>query len=513
MLRGAAAFLVVAFGPTISKCSSCLEVYNVGDNIFPEDVRVSIADRSDLSSDAAIVQAATLVSISYGSHFKVVSEALSQEQYVLLQCGAPEVTDAEVDAIAPLPAGHERKRFTIPLNEIATESTIQLSFLEELGVADRVRFTSPYAVGSCWQKAMGCSAGYEGAYGNATLRAIQDASVTAVLADCTPPCTGEDPNVIHVSASQDSGPLHTAEHIKFLAAFFNKEAEAISIFSQTVEAYNNLKVEPSDSSPKVAWVSVTNWPEAGFILSLATYKTQFVTDAGGMNVDEVAATSAAGANLRVTDAVVGNPGAGRTLEVRISDFADEAAAAAAFAAMLTDVDVIIDETYAAVPGDYSITTFLSGFGIASDSSLPAIATQKVFRLDGTVSESNGLDWFESRLAHPHWVLQDLARAMRAEGDSFRYLRNIASGETPQLVQAASCSTQLPACGEVASPADIPVLFIISDASPSPSPSPSSSPSPSTPSPSTESNTSEDSASMQPVPLVVTILSLVGLTFW
>lgn len=463
MISGVAALLVLAFGPTKASSSSCLETYNDGDSIFPTEVRMSIASRGEFSADPAIVEAASLVSISYGSHFKVLTEALSREQYVLVQCGAPEVSDAEVDAVAPLPEGHERKRFTIPLQEIATESTVQLSFLEALGVADRVRFVSSYAVGACWQKALGCDAGYAGQWGDATLRATQDAAVTAVLSDCTPPChEGEDPNVIHFSASQDVGPLHTAEHIKFLAAFFNKEAEANSIFAGTVEAYNDLMTAPASSSPKVAWVSKDSYGSR-FVLSLATYKTNFVTDAGGRNIGEDEVRSSAGSNLQVTDAVAGSPGSGQTLSLGFSDFADVPAAAAALVAALADVDVIIDETYASVPSDYNMESFLSEFGITSDSTLPAIVGQKVFRLDGTLSESDGMDWFESRLAHPQWVLQDLARAFRGEGETFRYLRNIATGETPHVVEVAHCTTQLPACGDVTSPADIPVLFAITDA--------------------------------------------------
>merc|ERR1719174_145282 len=116
---------------------------------------------------------------------------------------------------------------------------------------------------------MGCNGGYEGQWGNATLREFQDASVTAVLSDCSPPCTGGDgPKAIYVSASQDVGPLHTAEHIKFLAAFFNKEFQANLFFAETVQAYNELMVEPDDTSPKVAWISKTTYPELGFILSL-----------------------------------------------------------------------------------------------------------------------------------------------------------------------------------------------------------------------------------------------------
>jgi hypothetical protein len=417
------------------------------------------------------VGAATLVSILYGDNFKVVSEALSQEQYVLVQCGTPEPTDAEVDAIAPLPTDHQRKRFTIPLEQVATESTVQLSYLQELGLEDRVRFVAGYAVGACWQKAKGCDGTYAGAYGDADVLASQNQQVAAVLADCFPPCLAtDDLDSIYVSASQDVGPLHTAEHVKFLAAFFNKEAEANAMFTSTVQAYNDLMVTPDDSSPKVAWITKneqSQWQEENFVLSLATYKTGYVTDGGGRNVDEASASAAAGDLLRVTDAVAGNAAAGKTLTIQVSDFEDAPAAAAAFAAMLADVDIIIDETYAFIPGDYNMESFRTAFGIASDSTLPAVAGNKVFRLDGRISEEltvggYGLDWFESRLAHPQWVLQDLALALRGDGQSFHFFRNIAAGETPTIVQVSECTTNLPVCDDVSAPADIPVLFELTD---------------------------------------------------
>ena len=47
-----------------------------------------------------------------------------------------------------------------------------------------------------------------------------------------PPCS---------SATSDPGPLNRAEWIKFVAAFFNKEAQANTLFANIVASYQNLQ--------------------------------------------------------------------------------------------------------------------------------------------------------------------------------------------------------------------------------------------------------------------------------
>ncbi len=43
------------------------------------------------------------------------------------------------------------------------------------------------------------------------------------------------------SATADPGPLNRAEYIKYIAAFFNKEAQANVLFNQTVARYEAIK--------------------------------------------------------------------------------------------------------------------------------------------------------------------------------------------------------------------------------------------------------------------------------
>jgi len=204
----------------------------------------------------AEAQFAALFTIKYGRYFKVVEEHRSKEQYVLTHCGCGTATKQEIDAISLLSAGYTRKFFQIPLDNVATESTVQLEFFKELGLTDRVLFASKYGVGACWVAAYQCNGGFDsgGQYGNATLRAMQEAQVSAMFKDCTGNSCATEPKTVHFSASQDPSPLNSAEHIKFISTFFNKEREANQIFDNQVTAYQNMRRGHQSSAPRVAWI-------------------------------------------------------------------------------------------------------------------------------------------------------------------------------------------------------------------------------------------------------------------
>jgi len=229
-------------------------------------------------------------------------------------------------------------------------------------------------------------------------------------------------NGVHVAATQDPAPLHSAEHIKFIAAFFNKEVEAMESFARTVERYAAASVVASPK-PRVAWISYSTWPEPSLVVSKAAYKLRMVTDAGGDNW----------------------PGA--ALNVKLSTFNGSLPdASAAFFASLSDIDVVIDETYAMEPVSYTFATFLATMGLTSSSNLSFVRNLQVLRVDGTLSASHGLDWYESRVAHPDWAVEGLARALHKDTSKrFKYFRNVAVGEHPQVITASACTTNLPVC--------------------------------------------------------------------
>merc|ERR1719210_409903 len=121
---------------------------------------------------------------------------------------------------------------------------------------------------------------------DAAVEARQMGEVEAVFMSCSwgGSCSNVhgQANGVHVPASQDPSPLKTAEYIKFFGAFFNKEPEALQLFTAVNTTYHAAKVGAS-AQPTVAWISYSapsSWGPAKFTVSLADYKQLMVTDAG-----------------------------------------------------------------------------------------------------------------------------------------------------------------------------------------------------------------------------------------
>jgi len=394
--------------------------------------------------------------IKYGSNFKVITDAMSKEQYVLTQCGTEAPTDAVVADLAPKPAAdYTRKDFTVPVQRATATSTVQLGFLEALGVADRIEGISDSAVGACWQKALGCGSTLESSWGNATLRAAQmdraevafmDCSATAPAVDCSN--VKSRSNGVHFAATQANSALATAAYVSMMAAFFNKEDVANSFFEDVRSGYGALSsTADSGSNPVVAWISYDSWGN-NFVLSQATYKMDLVTAAGGSNIDGAAMRTSVGTDVMSESlAVATDAAAGKTFKISPDSFNGSMAdASAAFFDALKDVDVVIDETsiWPENPKNYNMTHFYSKFALASDSTLPFL--NKVFRVDGTLNEKGDYDWFESRVARPDLAVQGLKRILKPDANMpFKYFRNIAAGEQSKLVSSSSCEVALPVC--------------------------------------------------------------------
>jgi hypothetical protein len=404
------------------------------------------------------VVGADLIGIEYGSNYKILTEKMSKEMYVLTQCGTTPPTNAELAAFKATPAGYTVKHFTIPLQVASSASTVHLAFFKALGVEDRLRFVSEWASGPCWQKSLSCGAKHD-----ANNFAAQVAQVDAHFMDCGfnngPDCSNVNSEAkgIHISTSQDPGPLRSAEHIKFIAAFFNKEELASQLFASTLAAYTSASVV-ANPKPVVAWIAFnakSSWAEASFVLSQASYKLKMALDAGGANVDGTAVKAQMGDKMAMASASTG-----KTYTVLVKSFSDDKAqASAAFFAALSQVDVIIDETYAPKPRDYNFDSFLTTMGLTSSSSLKFVKNKMVLRVDGIISEGDGLDWYESRLAHPDWAVTGLAGQIHSDKSKpSKYFRNIAKGEQPEVLTKALCTATLPACDSSTYPAPIGMMI-------------------------------------------------------
>jgi hypothetical protein len=394
------------------------------------------------------ISSAELIELDYGTNFKVLTEKFAREQYVLTQCGTTPPTDADINKVRLLPSGYTRKFFTIPLQHVRAESTVQLSFLEILGLQDRVAQVSKYAVSPCWQKSISCGGLAVDAYSNASMESEQRNSVDAFFADCpwdyatsAPDCAAlsEMPNAIHFSTSQDPAPLHSAEHIKFMAAFFNKEADAFRIFQSKVTNMKALRDQLDATSdgdkPVVAWIEKT-W-DGKIRLSTPPYQKLLTEYAGGTFVDGEAVKEAMGDKM---------------------DAAYTTTDVAAFFEAMQGVDALIDLTYASDVPTYDFNKFLTDFGLDISSDLPFIKNSMVIRVDAQISGVSNLDWFESRLLHPDLTVKGLQRVLNPGNSEIKkFFRNIAIGETSEVFVADECKEMLVTCASSDYPAMLPMI--------------------------------------------------------
>ncbi|CAG9460759.1 unnamed protein product [Pedinophyceae sp. YPF-701] len=451
------------------QCSvECVSVFRPTTNYFPDGSQAS-GSGSEIVSSAQTVQFADQFAISYHSYYKVVTQIESGEQYVLWQCGTKEPSQTELqthlsDAQATYNKTLVQKVFRIPLSKVSTESTVSLSFLDVLGLDDRIFHFASWTTSACFQDAL--QRHEQGSCGSRALPLAlsSDAEVKARQVDATDAFMadypGTDAKHVAFTGSKDPGTLNRMEWIKFIAAFFNKERDANVHFDKVASEYAEHKRDAeaaaaaAGSKKTVAWVGYTG-PFFGdtYYLSYAAFKMDHITDAGGAAVSKDAVLAAA---TNATD----DAGLQQVL-FKASDYGGAREAAHALLAAIKDVDVVVDEAYSG----YGVAAATFGvsdtvnydFGVAyrlnatTDGALVSSlrflqAGGAVYRLDATVSEGNGLDWFESALPHPNRVMRDFLWALQPgalEGAATykpHYLRKIAPGAagSPAIITASSC---------------------------------------------------------------------------
>lgn len=394
-----------------------------------------------VSLNSTKIEFAEQFTVEYFSFYKIVTNTITKEKYQLIQCGA-------VNAVPQSELIPEAKVFFIPLASVGVIDTTVAQFLADLEVIDRVAYSTPYVVNPCLQKlATDCQRAKENSTGlNSTL-------VDAYFSSDAPDVS--DPLSITFSAASDPGVLRRAEWYKFVATFFNRELEANALFDSIASNYTSL-VQTNTSGPLVAWVAmVPPFPGYSNYLSyqilLPTYKTQYITDAGGraLNATELV--------LRYKSSGVVSLDPSFPSSVLINYTRNSTAATAVLRDLLGQVDAIVDETYhlnyANVTAAEQITPAL--FAAAWNLPAPgqpgaprALTQPALYRLDGRVNDGGFLDWFEGAVARPDLVLRDFVALLaparlegQAGGSATRWLWRVGGGANaaPEVVSAKQCT--------------------------------------------------------------------------
>ena len=396
------------------------------------------------------VTSAVGFSVEYFPQYKIVKNNIANETYVLYPCGALPPSEESI------PAG--AKKIQIPLTSLSAPETVPYAFVELLGLEDRVRDVSSFVTAPCGQKILSC--GRESidalSLGNETLlRETEVPYVDGILTTAQYPSS----ETFAFSASEDPGPLNRVEWVKFLGLFFNREKYASDVFTALSTEYNKKKESALQSSeavgknPVVAWISHFEYDDQeSYQINFAEYKRQYTVDAGGemLNYDEIVAIDGVRPSAFSPEILEfawdGNPE---------GSFATQTEALESFVDVLKNVDVVIDETFVRDPSTYTQSSFEEEFGITSKQKedLRWLKNNLVFREDGILSESGGLDWFEGAIARPDKVLDDMRRVVAAGRgeevqDDFTWLRQI--DEKPVVVTADDCE-RLASCDAVPTP--------------------------------------------------------------
>eukprot|EP00898_Chlorokybus_atmophyticus_P008925 jgi/Chlat1/9033/Chrsp94S08353 len=402
--------------------NSCVQTYD-GSNIYLSPNRL-VSDGSD--GTQSVVTVARDFSVQYFANYK--------------RCGTP----APATTLYP-----NAKYLAVPIQAIATTETISITFLEVLGLRDRLKFigSSSYVSSPCVQSLYASGQIRElspvtsngtfqnGSYIgwlNQTEHEAQMAQVGMLILDSytssfllenyTSNVPDTNPKNVDFDTTTDKGMLQRAEWVKFLSLFFNKEYEATQYFNAVAARYAcySAQAKATNSVPAVAFIGgcFVN-PTNPYCISYAAYKVDLITSAGGRSIQ-------APAEFDTT--------------VQYNTRAE-------FEAAVADVDFVVDESYDFTPTNHTFSDFLAVYGFPVDSPLKFIRNKGVLRFDGLVSPGGGLDWFEGAIATPDAVLGNFitflhpTSSLAANAPRNLWFRNATQpASTSDIVTASNCTS-------------------------------------------------------------------------
>jgi iron complex transport system substrate-binding protein len=357
MARGQAAV------PAMNLTDGCVETYDEGVDYFPDKVTVDYAEN---------------FSVEYFDHYKVVTMlpwtgAETPMTYVLVQCGTP------------TPAGYDDVPiFQVPVQRFVSMSTSILPHLTEQGLLDRLvgvdttLFTSNETVlagvaeGAIQEIGGGGTGGeinfevllnlepdlvmaQEFFAGGTTLQQLQEVGIPAVL------------NADYA----DTSPLAQAEWSKYVALFFNTEAQANASFDAVVSGYQTLAALAADVDARPTVIAASPYDGTWYMPAGDSTIARFLADAGAAFVfaDEV------GTSVPLDVEVVMERGIEAEYWVNLNQF------------WSSQTDMLADDSRFA--------------------SFSAVQENRLWNNNARMNANGGNDYFESGAAHPEQILADL----------------------------------------------------------------------------------------------------------
>ena len=364
---GAAGSAGVAAAPDQNLHDGCVELYDPAIDYFPQKLSVAYASGFD---------------VEYHNNYKIVTVsnpwqgAQESFRYVLLQCGTPAPQDVEGAVIE------------VPVSNIIAMSTTYLPTLEDLGLIDRLigldstMWTTNPAVRARIESGEIAEIG-GGAAVNVELTLDLDPALVMTYGtgfsdfDTHPVLLEAGIPVALNGDFVEQSPLGRAEWMKFIAMFFNREADAAAQFDIVAAEYN-----------AVAELTAT-LAERPSVLIGSVYNGTWYVSAGGSYMAKLLADAGA-AYLWSGDGEVG------ALPL---DF-ESVYAMAADAEFWLNPDnsfwFTVDDVLESDPryGDFA-----------------PLKQGRLFNNNARVNENGGNAYYEEGAAHPEKVLKDLVRIL------------------------------------------------------------------------------------------------------
>lgn len=371
----------------------------------PEVLEANITEGGVDSYDAQVDYFPNKASVSYSegweveyhNNYKVIRvlnpwrDADVTFEYVLVQRGTP------------APEGYDDAQvIEVPVESIATMSTTYLAQLEDLGLLgalvglDSVTYVSTEAVREMFDagELAEISGGSE-----VNVEVVLDLNPDLVMAygtgspdyDAHPKLLEAGVKVAMNSEYMETSPLGRAEWIKFIAMFFNHEAEAEAIFGEMAQAYEALVAETADVAERPTVFTGAPWQDTWYVPGGDSYVAKFLADAGADYL-----------------------------------WADDDSTGS----IPLDFEVVYER---AVDADYWLNTS-SWMGVedalAADeryADFAALQNERMYNNNARVNENGGNDYWESGVANPHVVLADLIKIFHPElvpDHAFVYYRQL-----------------------------------------------------------------------------------------
>ncbi|KAJ2310835.1 hypothetical protein IWW52_005302 [Coemansia sp. RSA 2704] len=382
--------------PAAANESGCVASFDASKDYFPDKVEVKYGAGFD---------------IEYKNNVKYIRNKISGENYVLHQCGTPAPADASATPADSLQVGNWTKVAAIPGSKVVLDSAPASAIIEQLGLQDAVAASYKFfqVTSPCMQKRLDGLPRIQQSFGSQHRRGlVRRVAYDLANSDLQWTFTTygmNDPRSFALNPESSSDMLGKAEWIKFVAAFFNKEAEANKIFADIETRYAAAKQQLSaQKSQRTVGFARYNKVANGTVVSWTidppqVWVVQGLADAG---------LSAHTGKMQAFSSV--------------ADFYQAAA----------DWDVLIDVSLEPLPhGGATIPLWqnlLDGYAFGANAKgsakdLAFLKTSSVYRSDLISSLQNATDYNEHLQVQPDALLEDFGKLAMGATDA-KWYRNL-----------------------------------------------------------------------------------------